>query len=76
MKKHLALTCFGYAAMGIGITVEQLGVKAGLTPFITFLIFISCLVFFVIVVFTSMEKLKRRLNETDNTSTENNEKVS
>lgn len=75
MKKHLSLTCFGYAAMGIGATVERLGVKAGINPFTVFVIFASCLIFFVVVVFTSMEKVKRSLyeKEIDKSSLENNE---
>lgn len=75
MNKHLALTCFAYAALGIGGTIENLGVKAGMNPFIVLVIFISCLAFFVIIVFTSMEKLKRTLSNADKEDLKKEEKV-
>lgn len=58
MKKNLALTCLAYLFFGVGVTVQQLGKKAGLSAELTLGIFLLSLLFFLIVAFTSMEKLK------------------
>jgi len=69
MKKHLGLTCIAYALFGVGITVQQLGLKAGLSLELTLGIFISTSVFYIIVVLTSMEKLKSVLFKKDEVPT-------
>lgn len=65
MKKHLALTCFAYLFFGVGMTVQQLGIKAGLGLELTLGIFISSTIFFLVVVLTSMEKVKKILYKKD-----------
>lgn len=60
MRKHLILTCFGYMALGIALAVQILGPKAGY-GYYSLLISVPCQIFFLIVVFTSMQKLKNVL---------------
>lgn len=64
MRTNLMLTCAGYFAFGFGFAVEQM--NEPITGWWRFGIFASCLIFFVIVVFTSMEKLKRKLYDMPN----------
>jgi uncharacterized membrane protein len=71
MKKHFALTCLAYLAFGVGFTVQQLGIKAGLGLYPSIIIFTSCLIFFAIIMFTSMEKVKRELFKNDVNKVEN-----
>jgi len=66
MRKHLGLTCTAYFFFGVGMTVQQLGIKAGLGFLPTIIILVSSLIFFIVIVFTSMEKVKQKLKE-DNT---------
>lgn len=61
MKKHLILTCMAYFIYGIGFTVQLFGIKAGLGLWPTINIFILSFIFFIIIVFTSFEKVKRKL---------------
>jgi hypothetical protein len=65
MKKHLALTCFAYAYLGVGVSVEQMGIKAGMGFWPTVLVYCSSIIFFIIVVFTSMQKVKDVLDKKD-----------
>lgn len=61
IRLHLGLTCMAYMAFGVGMSVQQLGIKAGLGFWGTTIIFSSCTIFWIIIVFTSMEKIKRIL---------------
>lgn len=61
MKKHFLLTCLAYMYLGFGMAVQQFGIKAGLGLKTTIIIFISSMVFWFIVVITSMEKVKEIL---------------
>ncbi len=61
INKHLALTCLAYMYFGIGVTVQQIGIKAGLGLWPTIIIYGTSLIFFVIVMFTSMQKVKDKL---------------
>ena len=54
-----------YFGFGVGITISLLGSKAGLGLELTLAIVISSMVFFLIVVFTSLEKIKRVLFKKD-----------
>ena len=61
MRKHLALTCAAYFFIGCGMSVEQLGIKAGMGLGFCITFFICSMVFFVVIVFTSMQKVKDKL---------------
>lgn len=61
MKIHFALTCLSFFFFGIGMTVQQFGIKAGLGFWPTVIIFSASLIFYTIVVFTSMQKVKEKL---------------
>lgn len=61
INKDLALTCFAYLYFGIGLTVQRIGIKAGLGLWPTIVIFGTSVLFFVIVMFTSMQKVKDKL---------------
>lgn len=61
MKIHLGLTCLAYAYFGFGFAVQQWGIKAGLGLNWTLGIFLSSMIFFMIVIFTSLEKVKKAL---------------
>jgi hypothetical protein len=65
MRINLALTCYAHAYLGIGMTVQFLGIDAGLSPELIFGIFISSIVFFIVVVVTAMEKVKKELFKND-----------
>ncbi len=69
MKKHLLLTCLAYLAFGVGMTVQYLGIKAGLGLHTTIGIYVTCLLFFLVVVFTSMQKVKDKLFEKEESGT-------
>lgn len=64
MKKHLFLTSLAYMGLGIAITINSTGVKAGLGSF-TFILFDILLIFFVIVALTSMQELKDFIKKHD-----------
>ncbi len=66
MRKHLMLTCIAYAYFGIGVTIEQLGIRAGLSIELVLSIFMSSVIFFIVVIFTSMEKIKKVLFQDKN----------
>lgn len=61
MRKHLALTCLAYMYWGIGVTVWLLGKKAGINFTVMATIYATSGIFFFIVIFTSMEKVKDKL---------------
>lgn len=63
IKKHLLLTCIAYAAAGFGVAVEKFGIKGGLGLYPSLIIFISCMIFYIIVIFTSTEKVKAALEK-------------
>lgn len=65
MKKHLVLVCMAYLFFGIGIGVQCWGIKAGLGLWTTMTIFISSYTFFIIIVLTSLNKIKEVLNKYD-----------
>ena len=59
MKKHFGITCLAYFLFGAADTIQTFRVKLGF-DFMRcyFLIYIPIMVFFIIVVFTSMQKVK------------------
>jgi hypothetical protein len=61
MKKHLGFSCLAYCYFGIWLTVQHIGIKAGLRLTLTLSIFISSMILFAVVVFTSLEKVKRAM---------------
>lgn len=63
MKKHLILVCTSYLAIGIGVTVKELGIKAGLGLYPTITIFGVSIAYFLIITLTSLEKIKKVLFE-------------
>ena len=63
MKMHLLLICMGYFFWGIGIMVLALGMKIGYSLFTTLAIFIPCLIFFAVIVFTSLQKVTSALDK-------------
>lgn len=65
MKKHYVLTCVSFFLFGVGMSVQQMGIKAGLGLWPTIIIFVSCMIFFGIVLFTSNEKVKNALFKKD-----------
>jgi len=65
MRKHLLLTCLAYMANGAGLTISIIGHAAGMKPFVPIVILFCCQAFFLAVVFTSMQKLKRKLFHED-----------
>lgn len=69
MKKHLIITCFGYLFFGIGMTVQQLGIKAGLGYWPTIIIFTVGLIAWFVSVVTSMDKLKKFIKDHDKSKT-------
>jgi hypothetical protein len=58
IKLHFAFTCLAYGFFGFGWAVMQFGIRAHLGFKTTMTIFIASDVIFVIMVFTSMEKVK------------------
>lgn len=71
MKKHLLLTCISYAYYGFGVAVQMFGIKAGLGLTTCLSIYISSVLFFIFVVFTSFEKIKEQLFKKDSTTPPN-----
>ena len=61
MKKHFILTCIAYLLFGVGFTIQQIGIKAGLGLLPTSIIFAVSVIFFVVVMFTSGEIVKNKL---------------
>lgn len=68
MKKHLLLTCLAYMFFGVGLTVVQIGMKAGMSFELTIGIFTASLIFYLVVIFTSMEKVKKVLFKKDDSA--------
>lgn len=65
MKKHLAITAIGYMMFGVALTVQQLGIKAGLGFWVSTTIFVVGFIAWFVTIFTSMEKLKKFIREHD-----------
>lgn len=63
MKKHLVITCLAYFLFGVSVAVIKSDVIGALDPVTRMVILIVCIVFYLITVFTSMEKLKKYINE-------------
>lgn len=63
MKKHLIITCLAFFFWGVGCTVQQLGIKAGVGFWPTIIFFIVGLLFFTYTAFTSLQKLKDFIKE-------------
>ncbi len=66
MKKHLVITCIAFWVWGIGFTVQQLGIKAGMGLWPTIIVFLIGILFFIFAAFTSMQKLKDFIKEHEN----------
>lgn len=60
---HLLIVCMSYAYFGFGLAVQQFGIKAGLSLEATIIIFSTSVICLMISVFTSMEKIKKKLND-------------
>lgn len=65
MKKDFVLTCFSLIYLGVGLTVNQLGREAGIDLWLRLIIFISSLVLFMFVAFTSIQKITDKLYNKD-----------
>lgn len=63
IKIHFAITCMTYFCFGFGLGVQLMGIKAGLGFWPTTIIWSSSVIILIIVVFTSLEKVKDYLNE-------------
>ena len=63
MKKHFALTCLGYVAFTVSMFAEMFGIKLGWGLYPTLAIYLGCLLFFITIVFTSMQKVKDALKD-------------
>jgi ABC-type transport system involved in multi-copper enzyme maturation permease subunit len=58
MRIHLLLTCAACLYLGIGLTVMEIGIKAGISLVACITIWITSVVFFIVIVLTSMDKIK------------------
>ena len=58
MKKHLVISLLAYLGFGVSMTVQNLGIKAGLGFWPTVIIFVGGLLFFVYAAFTHLQKVK------------------
>jgi hypothetical protein len=61
MKKHFIITALAYWYFGFGLAVENLGIKAGLGFWLTTIIWVSSVLFFLFAVLTSLQKIKDAL---------------
>lgn len=61
MKIHWILTCMSYFFFGAALVIQQYGIKAGLGFYGTLIPFVISIVFFVIIQFTSMQKIREKL---------------
>jgi hypothetical protein len=68
IKKHVFISLMAYMYLGFGCAIQQTGLKAfGLWP--TIIIFSSSLIVFMIVMFTSLQKVKDWIKETEKSQT-------
>jgi len=65
MKKHLALMIIAYLYWGFNIAVQMFGIKAGLGFWTVTLINVSAWVILMVTSFTSLQKVKDKLNQPD-----------
>lgn len=61
IRLHLGLTCMAYTFFGIGWCFQQFGIKAGFSFTTCIIVFSASLIFYVVIIFTSMEKVKTAL---------------
>lgn len=66
MKKHLALVCLAYAALGVSTTIRAIVVEAGLGLYPIIITYVACTLFFILIMFTSMQKLKEFISNAEN----------
>jgi len=59
MKKHLIITMIACFLFGYGMAVKDLGIKAGLGFWASISIFAVGQIFFIIVAFTSLQKIRK-----------------
>lgn len=65
MKNNLILTSFAYLGLGVALTMNIIGMKSGLGVYTKHALFIIPIVFFIVVAFTSMQKLKDFIDKYD-----------
>lgn len=68
MKTHLVLTCLAYAFFGFGIAVQQFGIKSGIRVDVVLTIFIVSVLFYAVIMLTSLQKLKKFLDSKEESS--------
>ncbi len=66
MKKHLSFICFSFFYLGFGCGVQQMGIKAGLGLWLTIILFTTSVICYVVMMFTSMQKMKEFIDEKEN----------
>lgn len=68
MKKHLFISLFAFFLFGVGSTVIIIGADAGMNVWLTTTIYASCLLFYIVSLFTSLQKVKDALKEPKSTT--------
>lgn len=66
MSKHLLISLMSYLYLGFGVGVELFGIKAGIGFYPCIAIYSSSMIVFLVVAFTSLQKLKVFIKENEN----------